>query len=485
MSVYADASRPGLDETRAGRDARGSGIRGHRRALRRAQGARARTKSAQVFGAPRAHRASRAHRRSARSDRPLRATGSRASSCPELLGARGDAAVVPAPPDRAVQFIDARDLASWMLDMAERADGRHVRRVQLRRARGRWATLVDALVDERARGGQPDRGAVDRRRNRCSATASRRGPSCRCGFRRPTPSRRASCISPARGRSARGLAVRPLARDDRRHGGVASRSATTPRAWRNVLSAAKEREILADVAAAKRGAVRRTGRAIIARAAPAADRAFAMDRPTNAALLEFALRTAEAAGKAILPHFRAALDVEDKGGAKGYDPVTVADHAAEAVIRAEIARAYPDHGIRGEEHGTQRGASKLHVGDRPDRRHPQLHPRPDALGDADRAQRRRRRRRRRRAPAVRRRIVHGDGRAAARSGGAAASGARLQTRRCPRLSDAVVACTDPEDVRHRRASARRSTGSRAAPASPAGAAIATRIACSRWGSSTS
>ena len=59
---------------------------------------------------------------------------------------------------------------------------------------------------------------------------------------------------------------------------------------------------------------------------------------------------AEAAGRANLPHFRAALDVEDKGGAKGYDPVTVSDHAAEAIISAEIARAYPDHGIRGEEH---------------------------------------------------------------------------------------------------------------------------------------
>ena len=45
--------------------------------------------------------------------------------------------------------------------------------------------------------------------------------------------------------------------------------------------------------------------------------------------LEFAERTARAAGKAILPHFRAALDVADKGGARGYDPVTIADHAAE------------------------------------------------------------------------------------------------------------------------------------------------------------
>jgi myo-inositol-1(or 4)-monophosphatase len=73
--------------------------------------------------------------------------------------------------------------------------------------------------------------------------------------------------------------------------------------------------------------------------------------------LEFAHGMALAAGKAILPHFRAALDVEDKGGARGYDPVTVADRAAEEVIRAEITRAHPDHGIRGEEHGWQKGAS--------------------------------------------------------------------------------------------------------------------------------
>ena len=73
--------------------------------------------------------------------------------------------------------------------------------------------------------------------------------------------------------------------------------------------------------------------------------------------LEFAHGMALAAGKAILPHFRAALDVEDKGGARGYDPVTVADRAAEEVIRAEITRAHPDHGIRGEERGWQKGAS--------------------------------------------------------------------------------------------------------------------------------
>lgn len=84
-----------------------------------------------------------------------------------------------------------------------------------------------------------------------------------------------------------------------------------------------------------------------------------MTAAASAPFLEFAYRMAVAAGEAILPHFRVAIDVEDKGGARGYDPVTVADRAAEAVIRAEVARAHPDHGIRGEEHGWQKGASNF------------------------------------------------------------------------------------------------------------------------------
>jgi histidinol phosphatase-like enzyme (inositol monophosphatase family) len=83
-----------------------------------------------------------------------------------------------------------------------------------------------------------------------------------------------------------------------------------------------------------------------------------MSTSDAAAFLEFAHDLALAAGREILPHFRVALDVEDKGGPADYDPVTVADRAAETVIRNGIARAYPDHGIRGEEFGWEKGASR-------------------------------------------------------------------------------------------------------------------------------
>lgn len=42
---------------------------------------------------------------------------------PHLLGERPPRAVVPAPPERPLQFVDARDLAAWMLDLAARDVG--------------------------------------------------------------------------------------------------------------------------------------------------------------------------------------------------------------------------------------------------------------------------------------------------------------------------------------------------------------------------
>src|SRR3546814_1984359 len=68
-------------------------------------------------------------------------------------------------------------------------------------------------------------------------------------------------------------------------------------------------------------------------------------------LLEFAGRLADAAGDAIRPHFRTRFDVETKTGSS---PVTVADRAAEAAMRALIESAFPADGIIGEEYGNGR-----------------------------------------------------------------------------------------------------------------------------------
>jgi myo-inositol-1(or 4)-monophosphatase len=63
---------------------------------------------------------------------------------------------------------------------------------------------------------------------------------------------------------------------------------------------------------------------------------------------------ATASGDAILPFFRTALGVEDKGSAAGFDPVTAADRAAENTIRSMIKRSFPEHGIVGEEYANER-----------------------------------------------------------------------------------------------------------------------------------
>ena len=72
---------------------------------------------------------------------------------------------------------------------------------------------------------------------------------------------------------------------------------------------------------------------------------------------EFAVHLADLADEQILPRFRAPVGMENKSKGGGFDPVTVADREAEAAIRREIRRVYPDHGILGEEHGFHAGTS--------------------------------------------------------------------------------------------------------------------------------
>ena len=68
--------------------------------------------------------------------------------------------------------------------------------------------------------------------------------------------------------------------------------------------------------------------------------------------LSFFDALAEAAAAETLPRFRVAVAVDNKYQS-GFDPVTEADRAAEQAIRALIKANHPDHGIFGEEFGSE------------------------------------------------------------------------------------------------------------------------------------
>ncbi|WP_189369059.1 histidinol-phosphatase [Tateyamaria omphalii] len=77
-------------------------------------------------------------------------------------------------------------------------------------------------------------------------------------------------------------------------------------------------------------------------------------------LTKVAHAMADAAGAAILPHFRGNdLNAENKASDGYYDPVTIADRAAEKAMRAVLADMRPDDAILGEEYGAQLGSSGL------------------------------------------------------------------------------------------------------------------------------
>jgi histidinol phosphatase-like enzyme (inositol monophosphatase family) len=73
-----------------------------------------------------------------------------------------------------------------------------------------------------------------------------------------------------------------------------------------------------------------------------------------AALDDFLIELNRASAAAIAPLFRADHGLEDKGHAGWFDPVTAADKGAEAAIRKLISERYPEHGVIGEEYGEDR-----------------------------------------------------------------------------------------------------------------------------------
>lgn len=77
------------------------------------------------------------------------------------------------------------------------------------------------------------------------------------------------------------------------------------------------------------------------------------------AIVETAHALADAARQAILPLFRSAKLTARSKDAEGFDPVTEADRAAEAAMRAILAERRPGDGVLGEEFGASEGTSGL------------------------------------------------------------------------------------------------------------------------------
>jgi histidinol-phosphatase len=73
-----------------------------------------------------------------------------------------------------------------------------------------------------------------------------------------------------------------------------------------------------------------------------------MTKPTMNELLASALQAAKSAREVILSYYNGEFDIEIKAD---QTPVTVADRAAERIIRETLSSRFPDHGIFGEEYG--------------------------------------------------------------------------------------------------------------------------------------
>ncbi|WP_373636715.1 inositol monophosphatase family protein [Yoonia sp. BS5-3] len=84
-----------------------------------------------------------------------------------------------------------------------------------------------------------------------------------------------------------------------------------------------------------------------------------IDATGQAELIRVAHLLADAARPETLMHFRAPALVADDKGDGAFDPVTVADRAAEQAMRTVLARERPDDAILGEEYGHKPGTTGL------------------------------------------------------------------------------------------------------------------------------
>ncbi len=78
------------------------------------------------------------------------------------------------------------------------------------------------------------------------------------------------------------------------------------------------------------------------------------ESPCPEAFVTLAERLADAAGEIARGYFRQPIEIERKDDET---PVTIADREAETAMRALIAENFPDHGVVGEEYGSDRAAA--------------------------------------------------------------------------------------------------------------------------------
>ena len=161
--------------------------------------------------------------------------------------------------------------------------------------------------------------------------------------------------------------------------------------------------------------------------------------PLDPAFITAAHDAADAAGRFILPFFRAGLAVDGKSDAS---PVTEADRGAERVIRELLSARFPTHGIWGEEYGADRAdaewvwlldpidGTRAFITGRPlfTTLISLLHRGRPVLGVIDQ-------------PATRERWLGATGQPTQFTG---PFGGAARTRPCVRLADAELGCTSPE-----------------------------------------